>query len=184
MFTLISCYDCVAGRFPVKGLRLRLKEINLLFAALLCWCCLGCCIGDDGCIVSETSIRRATITKGVPGTIYLLREAALERVFLRVFMKRSDKGLKAEVITLQQKDLPLNKHFQDIIISIDSEGHPSMTLPNITERTFTCCRNSKIEKLEVESEGGGVWLFYRCPEAMAKERLQKITSLSAEGRDR
>ncbi|XP_063605805.1 uncharacterized protein LOC134780830 [Penaeus indicus] len=158
--------------------------MNLLFAAVLCWCCLGSCRGDDGCIVSETSNRRAIIKEGFPGTVFLLREGELERVFLRMFMKRIDVGLEIKTITLQQEDLPLNKRFQDIIISSDSEGHPSMSLPNITERTFTCCRNFEIEKLEVQSEGGGVWLFYRCPETMTKRKLQRITSLSSEGSDK
>ncbi|XP_047477940.1 uncharacterized protein LOC125031306 isoform X2 [Penaeus chinensis] len=158
--------------------------MNLLFAVLLCWCCLGCCSGDDGCIVFETSIKRAIITEGIPGTIYLLREGELERVFLRMFMEKSGVGREVKSITLQQEDLPLNERFQDIIISTDSEGYPRMSLPNITEMTFGCCQNFEIEKLEVQSEGGGVWLFYRCPEIMTKERLLRITPFSSEGSDR
>ncbi|XP_069979897.1 uncharacterized protein [Penaeus vannamei] len=167
----------------MNGLGISLKEMNLLFAALLCWYCLGCCRGDHGCILSETSTRKATITEGFPGTIYLLPEGRFDRVFLRLFMERSDVGLNVKTITMKREDLPQSKKMQEIIVSIDSEGHPTMSLPDITERTFACCPNYEIEKLEVESEGGGVWLFYRCPEAVNKERLHRITGCGSEAGD-
>lgn len=77
-------------------------------------------ISPAGCILSETSTRKATITEGFPGTIYLLPEGRFDRVFLRLFMERSDVGLNVKTITMKREDLPQSKKMQEIIVSIDS----------------------------------------------------------------
>ncbi|XP_042871563.1 uncharacterized protein LOC122252928 [Penaeus japonicus] len=155
--------------------------MKLLIAVLLIWCSLSSCKKDHGCILWDTSTERATMKEGLPGTFYLMRDGNLTKVFLRLFMEqRSDGKMKVETIVLSQKDLPSEKSLQKVIVSANTDGDQTflrMSLPNITERTYDCCPNYEIEKLEVETEGGGLWVFYRCPDAIPKEKLHKMAKL-------